>query len=232
MFVLALARGLPYYMDAQRERRWDPDARRHGYIDVSEATVLIAGVGGIGHETARLCHEFGMRVLGVDQRWEYDTPHVERHDPDELDDLLPQADFVIVTLPHTPQTEGMWNRARFARMKPSAYFINIGRGATTRLDDLVAALEAGEIAGCALDVFETEPLPAEHALWTMPNVMLTPHIAVHEAANLGRAPVRRAAGERAPLRRGRAVDQRGGQGGVVLRIAHGLHGLAEHPRIL
>lgn len=184
MFVLALARGLPYYMDAQRARRWDPDARRHEYVDLAGATALIAGVGGIGHETARLCHEFGMRVLGVDQRWEYDTPNVERHDPDELDDLLPQADFVIVTLPHTPQTEGMWNRARFARMKPPAYFINIGRGATTRLDDLVAALEAGEIAGCALDVYETEPLPAEHPLWTMPNVILTPHVAVHEAANL------------------------------------------------
>lgn len=184
MFVLALARGLPYYMDAQRERRWDKDARRHGYIDLAQATALIAGVGGIGHETARICHEFGMRVIGVDQRWEYDTPNVERHGPEELDALLPQADFVIVTLPHTPETEGMWTRERFQRMKPSAYFINIGRGATTRLDDLVAALEAGEIAGCALDVYETEPLPADHRLWNMENVILTPHIAVHEAGNI------------------------------------------------
>ena len=115
MFVLALARGLPYYMDAQRDRRWDPDARKYGYVDVSEVVALVAGVGGIGHETARLCHEFGMHVLGVDQRWEYDTPHVERHDAEELDTLLPEADFVIVTLPHTPQTEGMWDRQRFAR---------------------------------------------------------------------------------------------------------------------
>ena len=97
---------------------------------------------------------------------------------------MPQADFVIVTVPHTPETEGMWHRQRFQRMKPSAYFINIGRGATTKLADLTAALQAGEIAGCALDVFETEPLPAEHPLWGIPNVILTPHIAVHEATNI------------------------------------------------
>ena len=76
------------------------------------------------------------------------------HRPEALDDLLPRADFVILTVPHTPATEGFLHRARFQRMKPSAFFINIGRGMTTRLDDLVAALEAGEIAGAALDVFE------------------------------------------------------------------------------
>ena len=96
-----------------------------------------------------------------------------------LDELLPRADFVILTVPHTPETEGFMNRARFRRMKKSAYFINIGRGMTTRLDDLVAALRAGEIAGAALDVYEIEPLPADHPLWTMPNVLLTPHTAGH-----------------------------------------------------
>ena len=184
MYVLALARGLPYYMDAQRERRWDEDARQHGYIDISQATALIVGVGGIGHETARICNEFGMRVVGVDQRWEYETPNVEQHGSEDLEALLPEADFVIVTVPHTPQTEGMWNRSLFAKMKPSAYFINIGRGMTVRLDDLVAALDAGEIAGCALDVFEQEPLPPDHRLWTMPNVVLTPHIASQGMENL------------------------------------------------
>jgi phosphoglycerate dehydrogenase-like enzyme len=78
----------------------------------------------------------------------------------------------------------MWHAQRFARMKASAYFINIGRGRTTRLDDLVAALQRGEIAGCGLDVFEQEPLPAEHPLWSLPNVLLTPHIAVKDAENL------------------------------------------------
>ena len=83
----------------------------------------------------------------------------ELHPPDALDALLPRADFVILTVPHTPATEGFFDRARFRRMKRSAFFINIGRGMTTRLDDLVAALRAGEIAGAALDVFEQEPLP-------------------------------------------------------------------------
>ena len=184
MYVLALARGLPYYMDAQRARRWDKDARKSGYVDLNGATALIMGLGGIGHETARLCNAFGMRVIGTDARWEYETPGVETHPPAALDSLLPRADFVIVTVPHTPETEGMWNAARFACMKPSAYFINIGRGLTTKIADLTAALEAGQIAGCALDVYEVEPFPADEKLWTLPNVILTPHIAVHEAANI------------------------------------------------
>jgi len=101
----------------------------------------------------------------------------ELHAPAALDALLPRADFVILTVPHTPATEGFFNAAKFRLMKKSAFFINIGRGMTTRLDDLVAALRAGEIAGAALDVYEQEPLPAEHPLWGMPNVLLTPHMA-------------------------------------------------------
>lgn len=184
MFVLALARGLPYYMDAQRENLWNNNARKSGYIDLAKATALIVGVGGIGHETARLFTEFGMKVIGVDTRWEYDVPFVEKHEPTDLDKLLPLADFVIVTTPHTPETEGMWNKGRFALMKPTAYFINIGRGKTTILADLTEALEHGTIAGCGLDVFEVEPLPAESQLWQMPNVLITPHIAVKDADNI------------------------------------------------
>jgi phosphoglycerate dehydrogenase-like enzyme len=184
MFLLALARGLPYYVDAQRRRRWQPDARPRPALELSGATALIVGVGGIGQETARLCAAFGMHVIGVDPRWEHEVPSAERHRPEELDALLPRADVVIATTPHTPETEGMWNAHRFAQMKPSAYFINIGRGRTTRLADLTAALQQGELAGCGLDVFEVEPLPAEHPLWTLPNVLLTPHIAVKDAENL------------------------------------------------
>src|SRR5437870_5372274 len=107
-------------------------------------------------------------------------PGVRKLDaPDALDALLPLADFVILTVPHTPATEGFMHRARFQRMKRTAFFINIGRGMTTRLDDLVAALRAGEIAGAGLDVFEQEPLPADHPLWTMPGVLITPHTAGH-----------------------------------------------------
>ena len=184
MFVLALARGLPYYMEAQAQRRWDPEARKSPYIDLATASALIVGVGGIGQEAARLCAAFGMQVVGVDARWEHDVPSVEKHAPEELDALLPAADFVIVTTPHTPETEGMWNARRFQLMKHTAYFINIGRGKTTKLDDLVAALESGAIGGCGLDVFETEPLPPDHKLWMLPNVLLTPHIAAEHAENV------------------------------------------------
>ncbi|MBV7332671.1 D-2-hydroxyacid dehydrogenase [Chloroflexi bacterium TSY] len=184
MYMLALARGLPYYMDAQRIPQWDKDARKSTYIDLATATVLIVGVGGIGHETARLCRAFGMRVIGIDERWEHEVHDVEKRSPAELDGSIPEADFVVVTTPHTPDTEGMWNADRFGLMKKSAYFINIGRGATTKLDDLTAAVENGTIAGCALDVYEVEPFPTEHKLWTLPNVILTPHIAVKDAENI------------------------------------------------
>lgn len=181
-FVLAFARGLHVYLPQQLHREWKPAGRESDDIVVHlpEATALIVGVGGIGAETARLAAAFGMRVIGVDER-RGDTPPgvAELHRAAALDALLPRADFVILTVPHTPETEGFFNRARFRRMKPSAYFINIGRGMTTRLDDLVAALEAKEIGGAALDVYEIEPLPATHRLWTMPNVLLTPHTAGH-----------------------------------------------------
>ena len=184
MFVLALAQGLPYYVEAQRQRTWQPSARPVPALDLTTATALIHGVGGIGAETARRCAAFGMRVLGVDPRWEHDVPAAERHTPDEIDALLPQADIVITTTPHTPETFGMWNATRFGLMKDSAFFINIGRGKTTVLEDLTTALENGTIAGAGLDVYEIEPLPSDHRLWTLPNVLLTPHIAVRDAANI------------------------------------------------
>ena len=183
MFMLALSRGLPYWMEAQRGRRWDQGARRRGYVNVVGSTVLINGVGGIGAETARLCAALGANVVGVDPRPEQDCP-AEIHPPSELDDLLPPADFVVTTAPHTPESEFMWNADRFRRMKRSAYFINIGRGMTARLDDLTAALAEGVIAGAGLDVFEIEPLPADHPLWTLENVLLTPHVAVADAEDV------------------------------------------------
>jgi phosphoglycerate dehydrogenase-like enzyme len=137
-------------------------------------------VGGIGAESARLLTAFGVTVLATDARRTTAPLGVaELHRPEALDELLPRADFVILTVPHTPATEGFFNRARFQRMKRTAFFINIGRGMTTKLDDLVAALKAGEIAGAALDVYEQEPLPSEHSLWALPNVLLTPHMAGH-----------------------------------------------------
>jgi phosphoglycerate dehydrogenase-like enzyme len=177
-FILAFARGLHHYLPQQFRREWRPAPLDTGVIHLPETTVLIVGVGGIGAEAARLAAAFGMRVVGVDARRRDQPPGVaELHGPDALDALLPGADFVVLTVPHTPATEGFMNRARFQRMKRSAFFINIGRGMTTRLDDLVQALRAGEIAGAGLDVFEQEPLPAGHPLWTMPGVLITPHTA-------------------------------------------------------
>jgi phosphoglycerate dehydrogenase-like enzyme len=177
-FVLAFARGFHYYLPQQLRREYLRRPLDTGVVHLPEATTLILGVGGIGSEAARLCHAFGMRVIGVDaRRTERPEGVDELHRPERLDDLLPRADFVVMTIPHTPTTEGLMNRERLRRMKPTAFLINIGRGMTVRLDDLVAALEAGELAGAGLDVFEIEPLPADHPLWTAPNVLITPHTA-------------------------------------------------------
>ncbi len=177
-FVLAFARGLHIFIPQQLRREWKKPPEDEGVVSLPGATALIVGLGGIGAETARLLSALGLRVLAVDAR-RTDRPDAvaELHPPEALDRLLPQADFVILTVPHTPATEGFFNAMRFRRMKPSGFFINIGRGMTTRLDDLVAALKAREIAGAALDVYEQEPLPADHPLWGLPNVLLTPHMA-------------------------------------------------------
>ena len=97
---------------------------------------------------------------------------------------LPNADCVVLTIPHTPSTEGLFIASKFALMKDSALFINIGRGMTTKLDDLNNALRSGGIAGAALDVYEIEPLPADHPLWDAPNTILTPHIAAQGGRHL------------------------------------------------
>ena len=180
-FVLAFARGLHIFIPQQFRREWKKSPSESGdVVHLPEATALVVGVGGIGSEAARLLSAFGVTVLGTDARRTTAPDGVaELHRPEALDELLPRADFVILTVPHTPATEGFFDRARFQHMKPTAFFINIGRGMTTKLDDLVTALEAGEIAGAALDVYEQEPLPSDHRLWTLPNVLLTPHMAGH-----------------------------------------------------
>ncbi len=174
-FVLAFARGLHVYAPRQLERQWRP-----GYeiTHLPEATAVIVGIGGIGAETARLCAEFGMRVLGVDPRVAEPPKGVaELHRPDALNAVLSRGDFVILTVPETPETQGMFNMERFRAMKRDGRLINIGRGAVIVLDDLVKALGEGEIGGAALDVFQIEPLPSDHPLWGMPNVIITPHVA-------------------------------------------------------
>ena len=180
--LVALSRHLQGYVRSQIEHRWER-GRRAVYLPSS--TVVVVGVGGIGAEVARLCKCFGATTVGLDPRLTDKPDYLdELHGPEALDEVLPRADFVVVTTPDTPQTRGMMNARRFALMKPSAFLINVGRGVCVVLDDLVAALRSGQIAGAGLDVFEQEPLPEDHPLWDMPNVLMTPHIAAHDAPYL------------------------------------------------
>lgn len=205
-YVLCFARNLHVYARRQLERRYDPEGGAAARVDfasgpgvvnaMDRATIHLAGatmgvvaMGGIGLEVARRASAFGMTVRGVDRRPEriVKPDFVDRIDgPDRLDDLLGWADFLVIAAPHTPETERLFDTDRLAKMRPSSYLINVGRGAIVVLDDLVAALRAGRLAGAALDVFETEPLPADHPLWDFPNVILTPHTAGYSTAVAGR----------------------------------------------
>ena len=177
--VLALARGFQRYVPRQASGEWEPLREADAVVHLPEATVLVVGLGGIGAEIARMMKAFGSRVTATDARVLDPPPWVDEiAPPDQLDRLMGGADFVVLTVPHTPETEGLIDARRLALMKPTAHLVNIGRGMTVRLDDLVGALQRAEIAGAGLDVFEIEPLPPDHPLWTLPNVILTPHVAV------------------------------------------------------
>jgi len=174
---LALCRDLPRLMRRQVEGVWTPhDAIR--VRDPAEMTVLVIGLGGIGGEVVRRLAVFGASIIGVDPKVETAPPGVsELARPAQLPDLLPDADAVIICAPQTPETTGLFDAAMFRRMRQDAFFINIGRGKIVRLAALEMALAEGWIAGAALDVFETEPLPRDSPLWKMENVIVTPHSA-------------------------------------------------------
>lgn len=178
--LLALSRNLNSYIPQQLRKEWKPGEIA---LHLPDSTVIIVGVGGIGSEVAKLCKCLGANTIGLDPR-RTDQPEYldELHPPDNLEKLLPRADVVIVTTPDTPHTRGMINSNRLNLMKSNAILINVGRGVCVVLNDLVEALQSGRIGGACLDVFEIEPLPSDHPLWTIPNVILTPHIAAQESA--------------------------------------------------
>lgn len=179
-FILAFAHRFDRYFPQQMAKGWGHAGTN---IDLCSQTAFILGLGGSGAETARLCHEFGMRVLGSDVRLESPPRGVEELVPlAKMPDRLAEADFVVLTVPETPTTRGMFDEAMFARMKRGSYIINIARGALIKLDPLVAALRSGQVAGAGLDVLEMEPLPADHPLWMLPGVLITPHSAINGAA--------------------------------------------------
>jgi phosphoglycerate dehydrogenase-like enzyme len=193
--MLCFTRNLHTYIRNQMSARWEPvggeservtfatgpgviNAMDRAHRNLGDLAAGIVGCGHIGGEIARRLASFGMRVLAVDPLQTKRPEGVEVIWPlERLNELLGASDFVIVAAPHTPQTEQMFRRRQFQAMKPTAVFINIGRGAIVNLDDLAAALAAREIAGAGLDVFQIEPLPAEHPLWKLDNVILTPHVA-------------------------------------------------------
>ena len=151
----------------QDARRWEP----YTVERLEGRTAGIIGYGGVGEAVGRRTAALGMRVLPVRRRQEFGEPTV--------DDVIAQADYVVMSAPLTPGTYRMITRERIASMKPHAVFINLGRGATVDEDALVEALREGRIRGAALDVFEVEPLPPEHVLWTLENVLVSPHTADH-----------------------------------------------------
>lgn len=177
--LLALARNLHTYMRQQPAGDWSRHLADSDILHLPESTVLVVGVGGIGAEIGRQLSAFGAKVIGIDPLRSDCPPGVSAmHPPNALDALLPLADAVILTLPHTPESEGLMDARRLALMPAHALLVNIGRGATVRLDALVQALQQRRLGGAALDVFEIEPLPPEHPLWREPRALLTPHVAV------------------------------------------------------
>ncbi len=174
---LALCRDLPRLMRQQAAGVWTPhDAVR--VRDPAAMTVVVIGLGGIGGEVVRRLAVFGPSIIGVDPKVEAAPPGAAAlARPAQLPDLLPDADAVIICAPQTPETTGLFDEAMFKRMRRDALFINIGRGKIVRLAALEKALAEGWIAGAALDVFETEPLPSNSPLWQMENVIVTPHSA-------------------------------------------------------
>jgi phosphoglycerate dehydrogenase-like enzyme len=194
-YVIAFARNLHRYVRLQGRAEWAPiggEEERSSFTtgpglvtaidratrDLVGSTMGIIGMGAIGRALAQRAHAFEMTIEGVDAQAGIEVPGVaDILPPSRLDEVLGRSDFVVVTLPHTPETVGLFDRERLGRMQASAYLINVGRGAVIILDDLVEALRDGVLAGAALDVFEVEPLPPGHALWGLENVILTPHVA-------------------------------------------------------
>ena len=174
MAMLMFIKNYPV-MDAQkRARRW----QRFNNTELRGMTVGIVGLGRIGRDVAQVCKHFGMRVLAC-RRSQTEPPQtVDRQfEPDQLNDLLPQVDFLVLCAPHTPDTDSLLSAERIRLMKSGAVLINIARGALVDHAALKRALRAGHLGGAALDVTDPEPLPADDPLWDMPNVIISHHSA-------------------------------------------------------
>lgn len=169
--MLALSRDIPRFARNQDTRTWGrwPAKLLH------EKTVGILGIGVIAEALAPKCKAFGMTVIGITSA-KRELPNFDSvHDMDELHDVLPHLDYLVLLTPYSAATHHMIDARVFAAMKPSAFMINVARGGVVDEDAMIAALREKQFAGAALDVFEHEPLPPEHPLWTFPNVIITTH---------------------------------------------------------
>lgn len=185
--MLSLSRGLQVYIPRQAQGgHWNERSSGVSMQSLEGKTLLVAGLGGIGLEVARRAHALGMKVIAT-RNSVRDKPEYVSHVglPDELPTLIGQADVVVSALPLVPATTNLFDAKMFARMKKTAFFINVGRGGSVVTDDLVAALNAGTIAGAGLDVTEPEPLPDDHPLWKAKNVVITPHVSAQSDLGQG-----------------------------------------------
>ncbi len=175
--LLTLTRNLKHY-NRQMDEGWERVTPELPIIELRGKTMLIVGLGGIGTQIAQRASAFDMRVLAVDPK---DIPlmHIVERvvRPDQLHEVLPQADVVVSSVPHTAASEGMFGKKEFALMKDGVYFVNVSRGKVVQTEALVEALRSGKVRAAGLDVTNPEPLPKHHPLWKMNNVIITPHIA-------------------------------------------------------
>ncbi len=172
--LLELLKKLELYRDAQGKGSWGSQG---AVKSIFGSTVLVLGMGDIGGEFGWRCKALGARVIGM-RRTNREKPDYADQVclPGELDELLPQADVVAITLPGTEATRGLIGRERMARMKDGAVLLNVGRGSIVDTEALCDALESGKLSGTGLDVTDPEPLPPDHRLWKLPTAVITPHI--------------------------------------------------------
>jgi phosphoglycerate dehydrogenase-like enzyme len=174
MAMILFAKNFQYLQAEKEQRHW----QRYAATELANKTVVIIGLGKIGQEVARLCKAFDMRTIGTRRSPEKATAHVdELYSPNNIDDLLPQADYLVLATPHTPETEGLIHAERVKSLKQGAVVINIARGVVIDQKAMTEALQNGHLLGAALDVFEREPLPEDDPLWTLQNVIISPHSA-------------------------------------------------------
>lgn len=174
--LLMLSRNLYVLYRNDQQQIWNPGSF-HG-IELRGKTAVVVGVGGIGTQIAVRANAFGMTVIGVDIEDKPFVPFLKKVvKPDELDDVLPEADVVFISVPDTPKSHKMMGARQFQLMKKSSYFIAVSRGGIYDMNGLVKALDERRLAGAGVDVTDPEPLPKNHALWKFQNVIITPHIA-------------------------------------------------------